>query len=89
MGNGHCNGSCLHQNHYVPRHINNRYINSYEQFLLGFFLQTSDVSLQFIFFDGEEAFVQWSSTDSIYGARGLAAKWEKEVNDNDDFQCRL
>jgi hypothetical protein len=49
-----------------------------------FFIQTSDVSLQFIFFDGEEAFVQWSSTDSIYGARGLAAKWEKEVNDNDD-----
>ncbi len=23
------NGSCPHQNHYVPRHINNRYINSY------------------------------------------------------------
>jgi glutaminyl-peptide cyclotransferase len=43
------------------------------------------VSLQFIFFDGEEAFVQWSSTDSIYGARSLAAKWEKEVNNNDDF----
>ncbi len=23
------NGYCPHQNHYVPRHINNRYINSY------------------------------------------------------------
>lgn len=37
----------------------------------------SDLSLQFIFFDGEEAFNQWSATDSIYGARNLAAKWEK------------
>jgi hypothetical protein len=23
-----CNGCCPHQNHYVPRHINNRYANS-------------------------------------------------------------
>lgn len=53
--------------------------------------KNSDLSLQFIFFDGEEAFVQWSSTDSIYGARNLAAKWEKtgyshegvSGNDND------
>jgi glutaminyl-peptide cyclotransferase len=35
----------------------------------------SDLTLQFIFFDGEEAFQRWSSTDSIYGARHLAAKW--------------
>ena len=34
-----------------------------------------DVSLQFVFFDGEEAFVDWTSTDSIYGARHLAEKW--------------
>ena len=27
---GPCNGCCLNQNHYVPRNINNRYINSYE-----------------------------------------------------------
>ncbi len=26
--NGPCNGSCSHQNHYLPRLINNRYINS-------------------------------------------------------------
>ena len=39
----------------------------------------SDLTLQFIFFDGEEAFVRWSSTDSIYGARNLAAKWENQV----------
>lgn len=29
----------------------------------------------FIFFDGEEAFVEWSSRDSIYGAKNLAKKW--------------
>ncbi|KAG5674529.1 hypothetical protein PVAND_004491 [Polypedilum vanderplanki] len=37
-----------------------------------------DLSVMFIFFDGEEAFLEWSSVDSIYGARHLAAKWEKE-----------
>jgi glutaminyl-peptide cyclotransferase len=38
----------------------------------------NDLSLKFIFFDGEEAFVQWSATDSIYGARHLAQRWENE-----------
>jgi hypothetical protein len=28
-GVGPCNSSGLHQNHYVPHHIKNRYINSY------------------------------------------------------------
>jgi len=37
-----------------------------------------DVTLQLIFFDGEEAFVSWTATDSIYGARHLAAKWMAE-----------
>ncbi|KAJ2477649.1 hypothetical protein IWW56_004211 [Coemansia sp. RSA 2131] len=36
----------------------------------------SDISLQMVFFDGEEAFEQWTSTDSIYGARHLAEFWE-------------
>lgn len=31
--------------------------------------------IQLVFFDGEEAFGEWSSTDSIYGSRHLAAKW--------------
>ncbi|KAJ6490587.1 glutaminyl-peptide cyclotransferase-like protein [Mycena vitilis] len=35
----------------------------------------SDTTLQLVFFDGEEAFVQWTPTDSIYGARHLAEKW--------------
>jgi len=36
----------------------------------------SDISLQLVFLDGEEAFVQWTNEDSIYGARHLAAKWQ-------------
>lgn len=37
-----------------------------------------DVSIKLVFFDGEEAFKTWTATDSIYGARHLAAKWESE-----------
>ena len=37
---------------------------------------TTDIThLQIIFFDGEEAFQHWSSSDSIYGARHLAEYW--------------
>ncbi|CAJ0591892.1 unnamed protein product [Cylicocyclus nassatus] len=36
----------------------------------------ADVALQLIFFDGEEAFVEWTPTDSLYGSRHLARKWE-------------
>ena len=32
---------------------------------------TAETTLQLIFFDGEEAFVSWTSTDSIYGARSV------------------
>lgn len=39
-------------------------------------LKEANLSLMFIFFDGEEAFRQWGPTDSIYGARHLAKKWE-------------
>ncbi|XP_004711226.1 glutaminyl-peptide cyclotransferase [Echinops telfairi] len=34
----------------------------------------SDLSLQLIFFDGEEAFLHWSPWDSLYGSRHLASK---------------
>ncbi|KAK7490232.1 hypothetical protein BaRGS_00018577 [Batillaria attramentaria] len=37
-----------------------------------------ELTLQLVFFDGEEAFEHWTATDSIYGARHLAAKWERE-----------
>lgn len=33
--------------------------------------------VQIIFLDGEEAYVHWTNTDSIYGARHLANVWEK------------
>ncbi|XP_026212721.1 glutaminyl-peptide cyclotransferase [Anabas testudineus] len=35
-----------------------------------------DLTLQLIFFDGEEALFQWTSTDSLYGSRHLAQKME-------------
>ncbi|TDL24979.1 hypothetical protein BD410DRAFT_718967 [Rickenella mellea] len=35
----------------------------------------SDTTLQLVFFDGEEAFKEWTDTDSVYGARHLAHKW--------------
>lgn len=39
----------------------------------------NSLGLKFIFFDGEEAFVQWTRTDSLYGSRHLAAKWAKQA----------
>lgn len=39
------------------------------------FDEEDDTTLQLIFFDGEEAFVAWTDTDSIYGARHLADTW--------------
>ncbi|TRZ01910.1 hypothetical protein DNTS_028600 [Danionella cerebrum] len=34
--------------------------------------QRSPVTLQLVFFDGEEAFEEWTDTDSLYGSRHLA-----------------
>ena len=31
--------------------------------------EVAETTLQLIFFDGEEAFKDWTDTDSIYGAR--------------------
>ncbi|KAK7590235.1 hypothetical protein V9T40_001848 [Parthenolecanium corni] len=39
----------------------------------------SSVSLKLIFFDGEEAFVDWSKTDSLYGSRHLASLMESRM----------
>jgi glutaminyl-peptide cyclotransferase len=38
----------------------------------------ADTTLQLVFFDGEEAFLDWTDTDSIYGARHLADRWSNE-----------
>eukprot|EP01132_Coremiostelium_polycephalum_P002498 gene2498-3091_t len=37
----------------------------------------SNRKLKLIFFDGEEAFEDWTDTDSLYGSRHLAEKWSK------------
>lgn len=34
--------------------------------------------LKIVFFDGEEALNQWTSEDSIYGARNLASLWKRD-----------
>ena len=38
----------------------------------------SGMGLDLVFFDGEEAFVEWTDDDSLYGSRMLATKWEAE-----------
>lgn len=38
------------------------------------------VGLKMVFFDGEEAFGQWTDSDSLYGSRHLAAKWEQQLD---------
>ncbi|KAM3175645.1 hypothetical protein ACTXT7_008085 [Hymenolepis weldensis] len=43
----------------------------------------SGIALQLIFFDGEEAFKEWTDTDSIYGSRHLAAK----MSESDSHGC--
>ena len=35
-------------------------------------------SVWLVFFDGEEAFVNWSESDSTFGSRHLAAKWDRD-----------
>ncbi|KAF8447812.1 hypothetical protein L210DRAFT_3390978 [Boletus edulis BED1] len=35
----------------------------------------ADTTLQLVFFDGEEAFKEWTDADSVYGARHLSGKW--------------
>ncbi|KAL7961928.1 hypothetical protein V8C34DRAFT_271588 [Trichoderma compactum] len=38
------------------------------------------VGVQILLLDGEEAFVRWTQTDSLYGARSLAQTWESEFH---------
>ena len=35
--------------------------------------EVAETTLQLVFFDGEEAFKDWTATDSIYGARFVYA----------------
>ncbi|KAI1170914.1 glutaminyl-peptide cyclotransferase [Nemania sp. FL0916] len=45
----------------------------------GLGLDDDEKGIQIMFLDGEEAWVTWSDTDSLYGARSLAEKWEAET----------
>src|SRR5690348_7192815 len=52
----------------------------------GFLLEMADVidatphkdDLYLVWFDGEEAYKEWTATDSVYGSRHLAEKWAAE-----------
>ncbi|KAI8320459.1 hypothetical protein GQ54DRAFT_298662 [Martensiomyces pterosporus] len=38
--------------------------------------KSDDITLQLVFFDGEEAYENWTQQDSIYGSRHLASFWQ-------------
>jgi Zn-dependent M28 family amino/carboxypeptidase len=40
--------------------------------------QPREDDIYLVWFDGEEAFGQWSATDSLYGSRHLAEKWASD-----------
>ncbi|XP_012945577.1 glutaminyl-peptide cyclotransferase-like protein [Aplysia californica] len=46
-------------------------------------LGLNEYTLQYIFFDGEEAFQTWTATDSLYGSRHLAQLWENSPDPRD------
>lgn len=46
-------------------------------------LSGKNLGLMLIFFDGEEAFLEWNDRDSIYGSRNLARKWERTPYKNE------
>ncbi|KAI8265385.1 hypothetical protein K4K58_011316 [Colletotrichum sp. SAR11_239] len=45
--------------------------------------------IQIILLDGEEAWVSWTDTDSLYGARALAQSWESEIHPNSVYKTGL
>ncbi|XP_074662154.1 glutaminyl-peptide cyclotransferase-like isoform X1 [Tubulanus polymorphus] len=51
--------------------------------------QTDDLTLQLMFFDGEEAFGPWTETDSIYGSRHLANQYAQLSHPNDPTKKRI
>ena len=50
--------------------------------------QLGDVSPMILFLDGEEAFVKWDKTDSIYGARNLAKKLASQAHISSDLASK-
>ncbi|KAI1477048.1 hypothetical protein F4774DRAFT_390345 [Daldinia eschscholtzii] len=46
--------------------------------------------VQILFLDGEEAWVSWTDTDSLYGARALAESWDSEPYASEsEYRTRL
>ncbi|KAL5109408.1 Glutaminyl-peptide cyclotransferase [Taenia crassiceps] len=58
-------------------------VNIAESLIRIFQSSKSDIAVQLIFFDGEEAFMEWTDTDSLYGSRHLAA----QMAQNDSQGC--
>lgn len=51
-------------------------------------LKTAELGLELWFFDGEEAFQEWGPNDSLYGARHLAQKMQRE-NSLSQIKCLI
>ncbi|OLN81706.1 Glutaminyl-peptide cyclotransferase 2 [Colletotrichum chlorophyti] len=45
--------------------------------------------IQIVLLDGEEAWVSWTATDSLYGARALAESWEAVAHPNAVYKTPL
>eukprot|EP01133_Synstelium_polycarpum_P020248 gene20248-24277_t len=52
-------------------------------------LANSNRRLKLVFFDGEEAFVDWTSTDSLYGSRHLAKKFANTTIEHPDTGIKV
>jgi len=48
-----------------------------------------EYGLQIVFFDGEEAFVEWKDNDSLFGARHLAEKWTKQESAASNYMVKI
>ena len=49
-------------------------------------LNDNKMGLQLLFLDGEEAFGDWTASDSLYGSRHLAKKWQDSTWTNSKGQ---
>ncbi|XP_062341544.1 glutaminyl-peptide cyclotransferase-like protein [Osmerus eperlanus] len=57
--------------------------------LRGLKQQMSQVTLQLVFFDGEEAFGEWTPADSLYGSRYLADQMSRNPHPSGDKDTTL
>ncbi|KAG0311433.1 hypothetical protein BGZ99_010173, partial [Dissophora globulifera] len=56
-----------------------RVLDRPDRLLLDEETRNQETTLQLIFFDGEEAFKDWTNTDSIYGSKHLAENWANRI----------